>query len=107
MAELFEVTSDNGMGMNVTGVKGDGQSIVDFGTQLSTLLTNFDEVITKLTNSAMTGYMSDQARLTYDDVKESLSQYATNLINTGNSVIESAERIDMASQQAGDSIFSA
>ena len=104
MSDMFNVTAETGYAMNTTNVSTDGQSIVDFAAQLSQVLSDFDDVIVELTGNGMTGYMSDEAMRAYQTVKDSLSDYATRLSNTGNAVIESADNVSKASQQAGDSI---
>ena len=104
MSDMFNVTAETGYAMNTANVNSDGENIVDFASQLSQVLSDFDDVIVELTNNGMTGYMSDEALGAYQSVKDSLTDYANRLTNTGNAVIASAESISNASQQAGDSI---
>lgn len=97
MSDLFSI--------NVASVSSSGENINAYGQELKTLLDDFDDVITTLTTSGMTGYMSDRALEAYNSVKENLATYATALINVGSQIQESANASQNTATVTGDNIF--
>lgn len=104
MADIFAVSSDNGVGINVDATKDNGDTVYNYGRDLEKLLKDFEGTIDILQKNGMQGEMVEKAVASYNQIKDSLSDYATSLQNTGLAITESAENLGAANQAASENI---
>jgi hypothetical protein len=104
MADIYGVSGD-ASAMNTANVLTTGEDVCAYAKSLSTLLGDFDGVMTSLTSEQMSGYMSESAFNAYSNVKDSLEGYAQQINAVGLSIQSSANNMNAAAQQAGDNIY--
>ena len=105
MADLFDITtSEEGLAMSTSNTSDNGDTIYNYGKDLSDVLSGFETAIITLKDAGMKGPMVDSAVSSYYKIKDTLDDYASRLMNTGLAVKEVAENTSAAANAAADNI---